>query len=147
MHSMIVSTATRYLLPLLLMFSIFLLLRGHNEPGGGFIGGLAASAGFALYALALGLRPTKQMMGVEPLTLMFVGLALAVASSLISVLGGLTFMTGLWSNQALPIIGKLGTPLLFDIGVFFVVIGVSLTIIFALIENEEAQVQQPVSEE
>ena len=56
-------------------------------------------------------------------------------------------MTGLWSSQALPIIGKLGTPLLFDIGVFFVVIGVTLTIVFALIENEEAQVQQSISEE
>ena len=55
MQSMILSTATRYLLPLLLMFSIFLLLRGHNEPGGGFAGGLVAAAALALYALALGL--------------------------------------------------------------------------------------------
>ena len=63
---MILSTATRYLLPLLLMFSIFLLLRGHNEPGGGFVGGLVAGAALALYAMALGLPSARQVLGIEP---------------------------------------------------------------------------------
>ena len=66
MHSLILSTATRYLLPLLLMFSIFLLLRGHNEPGGGFTGGLVAAAALVLYGLALGLRPARQLLGIDP---------------------------------------------------------------------------------
>jgi L-alanine-DL-glutamate epimerase-like enolase superfamily enzyme len=52
MNSLILRTAARYLLPLLILFSIFLLFRGHNEPGGGFVAGLVAAAAFALYALA-----------------------------------------------------------------------------------------------
>jgi multicomponent Na+:H+ antiporter subunit B len=135
MNSLILSTATRYLLPLLLMFSIFLLLRGHNEPGGGFVGGLVAGAALALYALALGLRTARQVLGVDPRTLIYVGLLAAAVSGLPAMFTGLAFMTGLWSAGALPVIGKVGTPLLFDVGVFLVVIGITLTIIFTLIET------------
>lgn len=135
MHSMILSTATRYLLPLLLMLSIFLLLRGHNEPGGGFTGGLVAAAALVLYGLALGLRPARQLLGIDPHLLFYIGLLTAVASGLPGLWSGQAFMTGLWSAQTLPVIGKLGTPLLFDIGVYLAVIGVALTILFALIEN------------
>ncbi len=139
MHSMILSTATRYLLPLLLMLSVFLLLRGHNEPGGGFVGGLVAGAALALYAMALGLRPARQVLGIDPRTLIYFGLLAAALSGLPALFGGLEFMTGLWSAQALPVIGKLGTPLLFDVGVYLVVIGITLTIIFALMENGTSQ--------
>ena len=135
MHSLILSTATRYLLPLLLMFSIFLLLRGHNEPGGGFTGGLVAAAALVLYGLALGLRSARQLLGIAPRMLIYVGLLTAVVSGLLGLLSGQAFTTGLWSAQTLPVIGKLGTPLLFDVGVYLVVIGVTLTIIFALMEN------------
>ena len=135
MNSMILSTAVRYLLPLLLMLSVFLLLRGHNEPGGGFVGGLVAAAALTLYAIALGLRSAQQVLGLDPQLLIFVGLLTAGLSGLPAVLAGFEFMTGLWSTQALPVIGKLGTPLLFDVGVYLVVLGITLTIIFALMEN------------
>ena len=135
MHSMILSTATRYLLPLLLMFYIFLLLRGHNEPGGGFVGGLVAGAALALYAMALGLRSARQVLGIDPRTLIYFGLLAAAVSGLPALFSGLEFMTGLWSTQALPVIGKLGTPLLLDVGVYLVVLGITLTIIFALMES------------
>ena len=135
MNSMILSTAVRYLLPLLLMLSVFLLLRGHNEPGGGFVGGLVAAAALTLYAIALGLRSAQQVLGLDPQLLIFVGLLTAGLSGLPAVLAGFEFMTGLWSTQTLPVIGKLGTPLLFDVGVYLVVLGITLTIIFALMEN------------
>jgi len=147
MHSMILSTATRYLLPLLLMFSIFLLLRGHNEPGGGFVGGLVAGSALALYAMALGLRSARQVLGVDPRSLIYFGLLAAALSGLPALFRGLEFMTGLWSEQALPVIGKLGTPLLFDTGVYLVVIGVTLTIIFALMENGGGQTAGRAQEE
>ncbi len=67
MTSLILSTATRYMLPLLLLFSIFLLLRGHNEPGGGFVGGLVAAAAFALYAIAFDVATARRTLGVETL--------------------------------------------------------------------------------
>lgn len=147
MHSMILSTATRYLLPLMLMLSIFLLLRGHNEPGGGFVGGLVAGAALTLYAMALGLRSARDILGVDPRTLIYIGLLAAAISGLPALFGGLDFMTGLWSTQALPVIGKLGTPLLFDVGVYLVVIGITLTIIFALMENGSGQRIDRVREE
>lgn len=136
MTSLILSTATRYLLPLLLLFSIFLLLRGHNEPGGGFAGGLVAAAAFALYAIAHNVAEAKKALYLNPRTLIAVGLLVAVSSGLISLLAGYPFMTGLWSSQSVPVLGKVGTPLLFDIGVYLVVIGITLLIIFSLAEEE-----------
>jgi multicomponent Na+:H+ antiporter subunit B len=136
MTSLILSTATRYLLPLLLLFSIFLLLRGHNEPGGGFAGGLMAAAAFALYAIAHNVAEAKKALYLNPRTLIAIGLLAAVSSGLSSLLAGYPFMTGLWSSQNVPMLGKVGTPLLFDLGVYLVVLGITLLIIFSLAEEE-----------
>ncbi len=136
MDSVVLRTATRYLLPLLLLFSVFVLLRGHNEPGGGFVGGLVAATAFSLYAIAYGVAPTRQLLHVSPRRLIGIGLVFAIASGLIGLAWGHPFMTARWDTREIPVIGKLGTPLLFDLGVYFVVIGVMLTIIFALVEAE-----------
>lgn len=139
MKSLILTTATRYLLPLLLLFSIFVLLRGHDEPGGGFIGGLVAAAAFTLYAIATNVAETQQLIKVQPQRLMGVGLLTAVVGGLLApILTGQPFMTGLWTAREFPAIGKLGTPLLFDTGVYLTVIGVTLLIIFSLAEDEPA---------
>lgn len=135
MNSYILKTATRFLLPLLLLFSFFLLYRGHNEPGGGFVGGLVASAAFALYTIAFTVREARQMLRASPRLLIGLGLLIAGASGLIAVAMGHPFMTGMWLPWELPALGKLGTPLLFDIGVYFVVVGVVLMIVFSLAEN------------
>jgi multicomponent Na+:H+ antiporter subunit B len=134
MTSLILSTATRYMMPLLLLFSIFLLLRGHNEPGGGFVGGLVAAAAFALYAIAFDVATAQRTLGVDSRTLIGLGLLIALSSGVAGLLAGQSFMTGLWSEYAVPFLGKVGTPLLFDVGVYLVVIGVALTIIFGLAE-------------
>lgn len=136
MASVVLRTATRYLWPLLLLFSIFALLRGHNEPGGGFMGGLVASTAFALYAIAFDVQRARLLLRTSPRLLMGIGLALALLSGLIGLLLGDPFMTGQWGTREFPVVGKLGTPLLFDIGVYLTVIGVTLTIIFALAEEE-----------
>lgn len=135
MTSLILSTATRYLLPLLLLFSIFVLLRGHDEPGGGFVGGLVAAAAFALYSMAYGVASARQVLPTDPRTLIGLGLLTTIGSGLPALIQGLPFLTGLWSERTVPLLGKVGTPLLFDLGVFLVVIGVMLTIIFALAEE------------
>ena len=134
MSSLILSTATRLLLPLLLIFSIFLLLRGHNEPRGGFVGGLVAAAAFALYMIATDVANVKRILRIEPRRLIGIGLLISLISGLISLFRSLPFMTGLWSKTALPMIGKVGTPLLFDTGVYLVVLGITLTIILSLAE-------------
>jgi len=135
MRSLILPVATRYLLPLLLLFAVFVRIRGHNEPGGGFIGGLMAAAAFALYAIACGVPQARRALRFDPHILIGAGLLVAVISGLLPLFAGKPFMTGLWSTQIVPVLGKLGTPLLFDIGVFLTVIGVTLMIIFALAEE------------
>lgn len=142
--SVILVTATRYLLPLLLLFSFFLLLRGHNEPGGGFVGGLVAAAALALYALATSVAEAQRVLRIELRTLIGIGLLTAVAAGLIGLMGGMPFLTGVWSSQPVPAIGKVGTPLLFDVGVYLVVIGVTLKILFTLMAVAAAHQPLPV---
>lgn len=137
MKTTILSTAVRYLTPLLILFSFFLLLRGHNEPGGGFVGGLVAASTFALLLIAEGVERAKAALQFEPLSFITAGLAIATGSGLIGLFAGQEFLKGFWMKEIIPIIGKFGTPFLFDIGVYFVVLGISLKIIFSLAEGVE----------
>ena len=137
MFSIILSTASRYLFPLMLIFSFFLFLRGHNEPGGGFVGGLVAAAAYALYLIANGVDEAKKLLKAEPIKLIALGLLLAVISAFISVVTGQDFMTGVWAKNEFPVIGKIGTPLLFDLGVYFLVLGIVLKIVFSLAEEDK----------
>ena len=138
MTSLILRTTARYLTPLLLIFSIFLFLRGHNEPGGGFAGGLVAAAPFALLSIAFGAAEARRVLQVDPRTLIGLGLLAAVAGGVIGLLYGKPFLSGVWGYFQLPGLGSVefGSPILFDLGVYFVVIGVTLSIIFALEEAE-----------
>ncbi len=135
MKSTILSVSARFLLPLLLVFSLFMLVRGHNEPGGGFIGGLVAASGFALYVLAFSVQEAKDLLRIDPRTLTGVGLIVAVGSACVSFIAGEPFMTGLWGSVVIPLIGKIGTPFVFDVGVYCVVTGMSLTLLFAVAEE------------
>jgi multicomponent Na+:H+ antiporter subunit B len=122
-------------MPLLLLFAIFLLLRGHNEPGGGFVGGLIVAAAFVLYAIAYGVLAGRRALLVEPSTLLGAGLLVAVGSGLPAVVLGLPFMTAVWTTVGTGSAAvDVGTPLVFDVGVFLAVIGVVLTIVFTLAE-------------
>ena len=134
-RSLILATAVQLQLPLLLLLSLVLLFRGHNEPGGGFVGGLAAAAGIALYALASGVDAARQLIRVHPRTLIAAGLLTSLGSGIAGPLAGRPFMTGLWLEAKLPVFGKVGTPLLFDAGVYLVVAGVMTLIIFSFMEE------------
>lgn len=135
MKTIILKTASAYLLPVLLLFSVFILLRGHYLPGGGFVGGLIASIAYVLHAFANGLSNTKNLLKFHPGFLMPIGLALAFLSGMAPLLFDLPFMTGLWYPDALPVLGYIGSALFFDIGVYLVVIGVTLTIIFTIADT------------
>jgi multicomponent Na+:H+ antiporter subunit B len=137
MFSIILSTASKYLLPLMLIFSFFLFLRGHNEPGGGFVGGLVAAAAYALYLIANGVEEAKKLLKAEPIKLIAVGLLLAIFSAFISVFTGQDFMTAVWAKNDFPVVGKVGTPLLFDLGVYFLVLGIVLKIVFSIAEEDK----------
>ena len=135
MTSSILQTSARLLMPLLLLFALFLLLRGHNQPGGGFVGGLVVAASFVLYSIAFGVGAARRALLVRPSRLLGIGLLVAFVSGLPGVIAGRAFLTAMWTTVA---IGSravaIGTPLLFDIGVCLAVIGVVLTIVFTLAE-------------
>lgn len=136
MSSSIFRTAARVLMPLLLMLAVFLLFRGHNEPGGGFVGGLVISVAFVLRILGDGVAAARRALLVDPWNLLGVGLLVALGSGLIPVLMGLPFLTAYWTELGPPEWHLLvGTPVLFDIGVCLVVIGVVLTMTFNLAED------------
>ena len=130
MNSPILNAAARYVSPLIFAVSIVLLYRGHNMPGGGFIGGLTAAVALLLRdfggtGFAAVAKDAKADSGGS-FRLMVGGLALAGASALWPVLIGKNFFTGLWlPGFSLPLLGSvhLGTPLLFDVGVYLTVIG------------------------
>jgi|SRR5690554_1355395 len=131
----ILKTATNYLIPLLLLFSVFVLLRGHYLSGGGFVGGLIASIAFVLHSFAHTTKETLVLFKFSPKTLIPIGLSLAVISGFMPVLFGKSFLTGLWLESPIAVIGSVGTALFFDVGVYLVVIGVVLTILFTIKEN------------
>lgn len=133
--TLILNVAARFLLPLQLLFSLFLLLRGHDEPGGGFIAGLVASGAFVLYLFAFGLRALRDMIKVSPRDLVGLGLLFALFSTLPAWWLGQPFFTSQW--WSVPIIGyKASTPLIFDVGVYLVVLGSVLTTITALMDTD-----------
>lgn len=136
MKSLILRTASSYLLPLLLLFSFFVLFRGHYHPGGGFVGGLIASIAFILHFFANGLKTTKKIIRIHPGILIPIGLAISLLSGLFPMMADqMPFMTGVWMDGKIPVLGSVGTAFFFDTGVYIVVLGITLTIVFTISEN------------
>lgn len=138
MPSVILRTAIRLIIPGLLLFSIFILFRGHNEPGGGFVGGLVAAAAITLYTLAWGVKKAEEMFRVQPQIVIATGLLLALLAGFPGWFVGGEFMQGVWPGLVLPVIGKVGTPVIFDTGVYLLVTGIVVKLIFTLAAEEEA---------
>lgn len=139
MGSLILRVGVRLMLPVLLLFSIFLLLRGHNLPGGGFIGGLVAASAVLFQLLALGHEHVRHYFPINFHLLLPLGLCIALLAGLIGMLTRQPFLTGVWITVSLSVFGevKIGTPLLFDIGVYLVVIGVAVEVILLMAEEEQ----------
>ena len=137
MQSLILKVATRLLVGLILVFAAYLLFRGHNAPGGGFVAALVAGTAFALVAISEGPAVVREAIRIAPEKLAMLGLGLAILSGCAAWMTGRPFLTGLWyiakngQSKALAI----GTPLIFDIGVFLAVLGTILTLVLTLEEN------------
>lgn len=132
MNSLILTTGARLLTALFIVFSLYILLRGHNAPGGGFIGGLIAASGFALLAFAAGVREARRALRIDPRTIGLAGLVAALIAGVTAAPFGLAPFTGVWAE-----VGgfAISSVLLFDIGVYLAVVGGILTLIFALEET------------
>jgi multicomponent Na+:H+ antiporter subunit B len=135
--SLILRTATRFLAPLLMAESVWILLRGHNEPGGGFIGGLLGAGAIVLVQLSQGASDARRTIRVDPRALIGSGLISALVAAVMGPLVGRPLLTGVWLKTPLPGIGKLGSPLLFDIGVYLVVVGSVLLMVMELDDRRE----------
>lgn len=137
MNSVIFRTAARAIHPLLLVLSVVLLFKGHNEPGGGFVGGLLAAAAFALYVMGEDPALARAKAHADPRVLIALGLLLALGSGLPGLVATGAFLQGLWVTVDLPGLGPtgMGTPMLFDLGVYFTVLGVALKVILLMAEE------------
>lgn len=133
MNSLIFRTTAHIVAVLMLIFSFYLLLRGHNQPGGGFIGALVAVIGFALLMLAESAEYVRRRLRYSPMSIAAVGVGCALLAGLLGLLAGQPFLTGLWWKDVLP----LGTPLLFDVGVYLAVFGGVLSILLRMNEGFE----------
>jgi multicomponent Na+:H+ antiporter subunit B len=137
MRSLILRTSAWLMIPVLLLFSVFLLLRGHNLPGGGFVGGLVAASAVVLQLVASGPVEVRRLIPFDVMLLLPVGLSVALLAGVPALLLGEPFLTGHWVT--LPVLGqiKVGTPVLFDLGVYLVVFGVAVQIILSMAEEEQ----------
>lgn len=132
MNSLILLTSSRIVLPVAMLFSVYVLLRGHNEPGGGFIGGLIAAAGIAVHSLPRGRDALMRLLRVSPKALIGVGLMLALLSGLPGLLFAEPFLKHQWAFAGgLP----LSTTLIFDVGVYLCVVGAVLTFLAYYLEE------------
>jgi multicomponent Na+:H+ antiporter subunit B len=180
MNTLILGTAIRLLIPVFQLFSLYILFRGHNHPGGGFIGGLVGSIAFIFYGMAYGSKHgihaffnvwffienkadyrrrtrlyyhsrrrnalisrttgrrekwQKRVYRLEPMYLIGLGLLLATSSGLFGMLVQGPYMSALWMDFYLPLLGRPGTPILFDVGVYLLVMGVVMKITFIMSEE------------
>jgi multisubunit Na+/H+ antiporter MnhB subunit len=137
-HSALLKIAASHLMPILLILSIIVLFRGHNHPGGGFVGGLMAGSAFILHGMAFGIKVSKKKLNMNPFRVMGAGLFMALGAGLLPpMLNRGTFLQGLWGSvEVAGLALKIGTPLLFDAGVYLVVTGMVVLVASSIMEEE-----------
>lgn len=135
MTSLIFSATARLLFWGMLAASLAILWRGHNEPGGGFVGGLVAAMAFSIIALSQGVQKARQTLRIHPVVLSGFGVAFALVSGLPGLFTGEGFLTHQWVALGSGL--KLGTTLIFDIGVYCTVMGGMLCMVLRLYDHEE----------
>lgn len=137
-NDLILQTATKVITFIVLAFAIHLFFAGHYTPGGGFIGGLIAAGALVLLLLAYDLKTIQRFIPFNFITITALGLLIAVLTGIGSFFFNVPFLTHTFGYFDLPVLGKTGlaTAVLFDIGVFLVVVGVTMTIIQTIGEDE-----------
>ena len=133
----LVETVVRGLYPLMLLGAIWLWYRGHNAPGGGFIGALMAVSATAAYALVFGVGAARDRIPLGPLRISVLGLSLAVASGVPALLRGAPFLTHPWTKLSLGItMLPVSSVMVFDLGVMLCVWGALAGFCLRLLEDE-----------
>lgn len=141
---MVPAVLVRLLLPIALVVSFYLFMRGHNLPGGGFVAGLVMSVAFILQYMVAGTQWVEAQMSLRPLRWMGTGLLFATLTGLGALAFGYPFLTTHTLHLDLPLLGDIhiASALFFDIGVYAVVVGSTLLILTALAhQSVRAQVK------
>ena len=130
-YPMVLGQLARLILPLALLVSVFIFLRGHNEPGGGFIAGLITAVALILLQVAYGQEWVQSRMGVRLPVLAASGVLIAAATGLASLVLGYPFLTSTFGHFSIPLLGdiELASAMLFDAGVYLTVVGGTLLIL------------------
>jgi multicomponent Na+:H+ antiporter subunit B len=130
-NDLILQTATKVVLFIILLFSVYIFFAGHYTPGGGFVGGLLTSGALVLLLLAFDLKTVQKFLPFNYIYMIAIGLLFSIGTGVGSLLFNVPFLTHAFTHVDLPILGDLSlhTATLFDLGVFLVVVGVTMTII------------------
>lgn len=129
--SPILAITLRWLIVHMAMVSIFLLLRGHDEPGGGFSGGLLAASAVIIISITNGAAAGRKLLHFQPLSYISAGLLMALLAGVLKL--GAPFLTAVWIKVPLGFVTlKLGSPMLFDLGVYAVVLGVASSFVLEI---------------
>lgn len=135
--TILAATVARLVLPFLLLFTVELLLAGHNRPGGGFIAGVMLVAAIALQYVVFGVRSVRRHLPRGSFALMAAGLLLALGSGVAGLVRGQGFLKSWVIHWSLPVFGEVewATAFLFDLGIFLLVTGVGLTLLTLIGED------------
>ncbi|MED4054487.1 Na(+)/H(+) antiporter subunit B [Niallia taxi] len=130
-NDVILQTTTKIVLFIILIFSVFIFFTGHYTPGGGFIGGLLTSGAIVLLLLAFDLKTVKKILPFNYMYMIAAGLLFSIGTGAGAMLFNMPFLTHAYTHIDIPILGELSlhTATIFDLGVFLVVVGVTMTII------------------
>ncbi len=137
-NDVIFQTATKVIVFIIILYSLHLFFSGHYTPGGGFIGGLMTAGALVLLLLAFDIKTVVNTLQLDYIKLTATGLLIAVLTGIGSFFFKVPFLTHTFSYVELPFLGEtaLATAVLFDLGVYLVVIGVTMTIIQTIGETE-----------
>jgi multicomponent Na+:H+ antiporter subunit A len=139
MSTVILRVISGLLTPIVVALSLYFLLRGHNAPGGGFIGALIAGTAVVLQYLANGAAGIRRFLPVGFETLLGLGLLLAVGTGLVGLVTDGAFLSSRVWTWDLPVLGqlKVATSLAFDFGVYLIVLAVIVAVVRHLGESGE----------
>ncbi|CAI9392597.1 MULTISPECIES: Na(+)/H(+) antiporter subunit B [unclassified Bacillus (in: firmicutes)] len=138
-NNLVLQTITKVIVFLILLYSVDLFFAGHYTPGGGFIGGLMASGAIVLLLITYDIKFVKKIFPINFIYVTAIGLLISTLTGMIAVLFNKPFLTHFFNKHAhLPLLGEtsLHTAALFDLGVFLVVVGVTMTIIQTIGEDD-----------
>ncbi|CDQ39912.1 MULTISPECIES: Na(+)/H(+) antiporter subunit B [Virgibacillus] len=138
-NDLILRTTTSLIAFILLGFAVYLLLAGHNSPGGGFVGGLMTSGAILLMNMSYGFDVVKKVLPINFTKLIPIGLAIAVGTGVGSFLFDVPFLSQTFDYFHFPIFGEieLATAMIFDVGVYLTVVGVMMTIILTIANDKK----------